>query len=148
VGRQVPHGFTYSGHPAACAAALECLRIVEEEGLVDRAARLGRRLTEGLRRELASCPVVGEVRGLGLMSAVELVADRSDRAPLRLTARRWLALERALAERGVLCFVDNPVIVAPPLVVTDDEVDVLVGAVSESVWGLAGRAGAPKGGRG
>ena len=82
------------------------------------------------------------------MSAVELVADRADRAPLRLTARRWLALERALAERGVLCFVDNPVIVAPPLVVTDDEVDVLVGAVAESVWGLAGTGRGPKGGRG
>ena len=48
----------------------------------------------------------------------------------------------------MLCFVDNPVIVAPPLVVTDDEVDVLVGAVAESVRGLAGRAGGAKGGRG
>ena len=146
-GRPLPHGFTYSGHPAACAAALECLRIVDEEGLVGRAARLGTRLTEGLRRELATCPVVGEVRGLGLMSAVELVADRADRAPLRLTGRRWLALERDLEERGVLCFVDNPVIVAPPLVVTDDEVDVLVAAVAASLRGLAGQTGGPKGGR-
>ena len=147
-GRQIPHGFTYSGHPSACAAALECLRIVDEEGLVDRAARLGRRLTDGLRGALAGCPVLGEVRGLGLMSAVELVSDRAGRAPLRLTARRWLGLEREIASRGVLCFVDNPVIVAPPLVVTDAEVDVLIDVVSESVWRLAEKIGGTRGGGG
>jgi adenosylmethionine-8-amino-7-oxononanoate aminotransferase len=145
-GRQIPHGFTYSGHPAACAAALECLRIVDEEGLIGRASRLGAHLTEGLRWELLACPIVGEVRGIGLMTAVELVADRGSRAPLHLTARRWRALEREIAARGVLCFVDNPVIVAPPLAVTDDEVDVLIGAVSESVRKLAERIGEPRGG--
>jgi adenosylmethionine-8-amino-7-oxononanoate aminotransferase len=137
--RLVPHGFTYSGHPAACAAALACLRIVEDEALAERAGRLGRRLLDGLRDALSGCPLVGEVRGIGLMAAVELVDDPATRAPARLTARLLRRLDADLRRRGVLCFVDNPVIVAPPLVVSGEDVDRLVSAVSESLRALAER---------
>ncbi len=136
-GRPVPHGFTYSGHPAACAAALACLRIIEAEGLVARAAAAGTRLREGLRRRLDRCPIVGEVRGLGLMCAVELVEDRGTRAPLRLGARGLARLDRDLRARGVLGFADNPVILAPPLVVTDGETDDLVDTAGGAVEALA-----------
>jgi adenosylmethionine-8-amino-7-oxononanoate aminotransferase len=138
-GRMLPHGFTYSGHPAACAAALACLRIVEREALAERAERLGRRLLHDLRSALAGCPMVGEVRGLGLMAAVELVDDPDTRAPARLTARLLHGLDTALRARGVLCFVDNPLIVAPPLVASDDDVTLLVDVVSESLRALAGQ---------
>ena len=137
--RLVPHGFTYSGHPAACAAALACLRIVEEEGLVDRAASLGRRLAGGLGTRLGSCRIAGEVRGLGLMAAVELVADRETRAPLPLGARGTDRLERELRHRGVLCFTDNPVIVAPPLTITDQDADELADAVASAITTLGSR---------
>ncbi len=138
-GRLVPYGFTYSGHPAACAAALACLRIIEEEGLLARATALGARLLDGLRAALASCEIVGEVRGLGLMCAVELVEDRLTRAPLRLGVRGALRLERELRGRGVLAFADNPVIVAPPLIIDERDADHLVEAVSGAVRSLAGR---------
>lgn len=138
-GHLVPHGFTYSGHPAACAAALECLRILEAEGLVDRAAAMGRRLLDGLRRELGACPIVGEIRGLGLMCAVELVEDATTRAPFRLGVRGIERLERELRSRGVLCFTDNPLIVAPPLVIDDHDIDDLAGAVGGAVAALASR---------
>jgi len=137
-GRLVPHGFTFSGHPAACAAALACLRILGEDGLVARAATLGARLLDGLRRELDSCPIVGEVRGLGLMCAVELVEDRATRAPLRLGARGVDRLDRGLRARGVLAFADNPLILAPPLVITETDTDELVGTVAQTVADLAG----------
>jgi len=137
--RRVPHGFTYSGHPAACAAALACLRIVEEEALVERAARLGRRLLDDLGAALAGCPLVGEVRGVGLMAAVELVDDRGTRAPARLTTQSLRCLDEDLRALGVLCFVDNPVIVAPPLVISDEDVTRLVAAVAGSVRALAER---------
>jgi adenosylmethionine-8-amino-7-oxononanoate aminotransferase len=141
--RLVPHGFTYSGHPAACAAALACLRIIEEEGLVERAAALGVRLTGGLGARLAECPIAGEVRGIGLMAAVELVSDRAARTPLRLGTRGIDRLERELRHRGVLCFADNPVIVAPPLTITDQDADELAGAVAGAVTALeAARGGA------
>jgi adenosylmethionine-8-amino-7-oxononanoate aminotransferase len=136
-GRLVPHGFTYSGHPAACAAALECLRIIDAEGLVDRAAVLGTRLCQGLRRGLSACPIVGDVRGLGLMCAVELVEDPATRVPVRLGARGVERLDQDLRRRGVLCFADNPLILAPPLVVTEEETDRIVDAVVGAVDALA-----------
>jgi adenosylmethionine-8-amino-7-oxononanoate aminotransferase len=138
-GRSIPHGFTYSGHPAACVAALECLRIIDAEGLVGRAAALGARLREGLRRGLEACPLVGEVRGLGLMCAVELVEDRATRVPFHLTARELSRLDEDLRGRGVLCFVDNPLLLAPPLVTTEQETDHLVDAVVGAVEALATR---------
>jgi adenosylmethionine-8-amino-7-oxononanoate aminotransferase len=138
-GRLVPHGFTYSGHPAACAAALACLRIIETEGLVARAAAAGARLRNGLSRRLDPCPIVGEVRGLGLMCAVELVEDRATRAPLRLGARGLARLDQDLRARGALAFADNPVILAPPLVITDSETDYLVDVIGGAVEALAAR---------
>jgi len=137
--RLVPHGFTYSGHPAACAAALACLRIIEDEGLVERAAALGGRLLDGLGSRLGGCPLAGEVRGIGLMAAVELVSDRADRTPLSLGARGVDRLERELRRRGVLAFADNPVIVAPPLTITDQDADELAEAVAGAVGALAAR---------
>jgi putrescine aminotransferase len=135
--RLVPHGFTYSGHPAACAAGLACLKIIDEEGLVDRAALLGVRLVGGLAARLHDCPIAGEVRGIGLMAAVELVSDRATRTPLRLGTRGIDRLERELRHRGVLCFADNPVIVAPPLTITDQDADELAAAVAGAVTALA-----------
>ncbi len=135
----VPHGFTYSGHPAACAAALACLRIIEEEGLVARAAAMGVCLQDALRRELAASPIVGDVRGLGLMCAVELVEDQATRAPLRLGARGIDRLEHGLRDRGVLGFADNPLILAPPLVISQREVDDLVGAVGGAIASITAR---------
>ncbi len=137
--RLVPHGFTYSGHPAACEAALACLRIVEAEDLVARAATQGARLLDGLRRALASSAIAGEVRGLGLAVAVELVEDRTTRAPLRLRARDLDRLEQDLRAREVLAFVDNPIILAPPLVITDREIDHLVESAAGALIALAGR---------
>ena len=134
--RLIPHGFTFSGHPAACAAALTCLQIIAAEDLRARAARGGARLLEGLRRALEPCPIVGEVRGLGLMVAIELVEDRTTRAPLRLGTRDLDRLERDLRTREVLAFVDNPIMLAPPLVVTDPEIDTLVGSVAAAVEAL------------
>src|SRR5438046_49807 len=74
------HAATYSGHPVCCAVGLRNVQIIEEEGLVDRAATVGKRLLAGLE-ELYNLPNVGEVRGLGMMCGVELVADKSTKAP-------------------------------------------------------------------
>src|SRR3954451_16002417 len=75
------HAATYSGHPVCCAVGLRNVEIIESEGLVDRAAVMGRRLSEGLRHELGDLPNVGDIRGLGLMAGVELVMDKASKAP-------------------------------------------------------------------
>src|SRR5712672_888488 len=79
--RRFMHAATYSGHPVCCAVGLRNVEIIESEGLVERAAGMGRRLIEGLRHELAELPNVGEIRGLGLMAGVELVTDKATKAP-------------------------------------------------------------------
>jgi adenosylmethionine-8-amino-7-oxononanoate aminotransferase len=78
--RRYMHAATYSGHPVCCAVGLRNVQIIEDEGLVERSATMGKRLF-GALEELYNLPEVGEVRGLGLMCGIELVADKSTKAP-------------------------------------------------------------------
>jgi len=78
--RRYMHAATYSGHPVCCAVGVRNVEIIEEEGLVERSAQLGKRLLAALE-ELYNLPNVGEVRGLGMMCGIELVADKSTKAP-------------------------------------------------------------------
>lgn len=127
------HAYTYSGHPTCCAVGLKNLEIIEKEGLVGRAATRGRRLIDGLGK-LASLPAVGEVRGLGLMAAVELVADRSTREVYPASERVGPRVVKAAADRGLLVRARGDVLmVAPPLVIAETEVDRLVEALGESI---------------
>ena len=79
--RRYMHAATYSGHPVCCAVGLRNVEIIDSEGLVDRAAVMGKRLLDNLKQELGDLPVVGDIRGLGMMCGVELVADRGTKAP-------------------------------------------------------------------
>src|SRR5947208_558459 len=79
--RRFMHAATYSGHPVCCAVGLPHVEIIESEGLVERAAVMGKRLITALNEHLADLPVVGEIRGLGMMAGIELVTDKGTRAP-------------------------------------------------------------------
>lgn len=136
-------GGTFGGNPVACAAALEVLGIFAEEGLLRRAEAIGRRLRDGLAalQERYSC--IGDVRGLGAMVAMELVADRSTREPAKeLTGRVITACRR----RGLLLLTagvfSNVIRFLPPLVTTDAEVDEAL-----AILGQALEETAPAGGR-
>jgi adenosylmethionine-8-amino-7-oxononanoate aminotransferase len=125
---------TYGGHPVACAVGLENLAIIEEEGLVANAARMGERLRAELSELKASHPIVGEVRGKGLLAGVELaVPGTTD--PLAIhTVNKVIA---AAQERGVLLGKNSATVprlecvltLSPPLVITADEVDRIVTAL-------------------
>jgi putrescine aminotransferase len=120
------HAYTYSGHATCCAVGLRNLEIIEKEGLVDNAAKMGARLLAGMHG-LMDLRAVGEVRGLGLMVAVELVADRATKAAFDPAKKVIGKIKAELEARGVftrnvrdiLCF-------APPLVITAAQVDRLV----------------------
>jgi taurine--2-oxoglutarate transaminase len=120
--RVFPGGLTYSGHPLAAASIVATLDAMEEEGIVAHAARIGRDvLGPGLHALADEHDVVGEVRGTGVFWAVELVSDRSTRAPL--DASTMGRIKSGLLERGLIPFVqDNRIHVVPPCVVTEDEV--------------------------
>jgi adenosylmethionine-8-amino-7-oxononanoate aminotransferase len=122
------HAYTYSGHPTCCAVALKNLEILELDGLVERAGRMGRRLLDGLKT-LMEFPQVGDVRGLGLMGAVEF-ADRETKAPAGI----GLKVQQACLERGLFIRALGDILeIAPPLVISEAEVDQMVDILAQAI---------------
>jgi L-2,4-diaminobutyrate transaminase len=130
------HGYTYTAHPVAAAAAIANLDLIERDDLVEQAARRGARLQAQLHAAFDDHPLVGEVRGLGLIAAVELVAQREppvafDRAlgVGALVARKCLErglITRALPDADTIAF-------SPPFVVEEEEIDAMVSRAREAV---------------
>ncbi|WP_076576349.1 aspartate aminotransferase family protein [Aeromonas sp. RU39B] len=120
--RYFPGGLTYSGHPLAMAAIVATLDAMDEEQLVENASAIGSELLgPGLKVLAEKYAIVGDVRGLGLFWALELVADASSRKPL--PADKMGQIKSALIQHGLLPFVvDNRIHVVPPCIVTADEV--------------------------
>ena len=118
------HGYTYGGHPLACAVALEALRIYESDRIVEHVQRVGARLQAGLRRYRGH-PLVGDVRGLGLIGAIELAADPAARKPFEPGRGVGAYLVRQAQAHGLILRVMAGDIVAfsPPLVISEAEVD-------------------------
>jgi putrescine aminotransferase len=113
-----PMGYTYNGHPVACAVALKNLEIIEAEGLLERATKIGSFLHLELVQQLSDLPIVGEIRSVGMMLAVELVADRDSRAPLPMLQPMLPDVIRR--ESGVIvrdCA--HSLVLSPPLVMTE-----------------------------
>ena len=132
-GKRWMHAFTYSGHPTCCAVALENIDIIEREHLVQRAAEGGARLLEKLRG-LEAMDGVGHVRGLGLMAAVEVVADKGSRELFPAHAGLTQRLTDALLEGGLYTRVAMDCIcLAPPLVTSDSLLDRIVDTVREAI---------------
>ncbi|CVI62217.1 Uncharacterized aminotransferase y4uB (fragment) [Agrobacterium salinitolerans str. Hayward 0363] len=128
------HGYTYSGHPIGAAAANAVLDIVEKEDLPGNARAVGSYFQEQLKAKFAQLPIVGEVRGVGLMGAIEFVADREKKtrfapgltvgARVSKAARNGGLIARAMPHGDILGF-------APPLVTTKAEVDEII-AIAET----------------
>ncbi|MCH7793548.1 MAG: aspartate aminotransferase family protein [Proteobacteria bacterium] len=120
------HGYTYSGHPVPAAVALETLKIYEERDIVGHVRQVGPRLQEGLGR-YADHPMVGEVRGVGLIAAVELVADRASKATFDPPGRvGGYFAERAQAHGLIIRNLMDVIAFCPPLIITEDQIDSLV----------------------
>lgn len=120
------HGFTGSGHPVATAVALENIKVIEEERLVEHAKRLGERLRTKLM-ELKSHPLVGEVRGEGLIAAVELVADVDTKKPFVAPGRLGKYLAGRAQEHGMITrAMGDAIAFCPPLVSSLEDIDRIV----------------------
>jgi len=120
------HGFTYSGHPVAAAVALETIKIYGERDIVAHVQRVAPRLQEGLRR-FAGHPLVGEVRGVGLVGAVELVADKATKVPFDPLGKVGLyATERTQAHGALVRNLMDTVAFSPPLVITEAQIEALL----------------------
>ena len=119
------HGYTHSGHPVAAAVALETLDIYEERDIVGHVRAVAPRFQK-VFQALADRPLVGEVRGVGLMAGIELVADKPGKRPFDPVLKVGAYLTARAREYGLIVrALGDTVVCAPPLVVTEDEIDEL-----------------------
>ena len=127
------HAYTYSGHPTCCAVGLANLRIMVEEKLHERAAVMGERMLKGLQA-FSDHPMVGDVRGLGLMAAVELVADKKTRETYPASAKVADRLAQEFRARGLYTRARGEVIMlAPPLMIPEETLDRAVSIVGDTI---------------
>jgi len=132
--REFHHGHTYGGNPVACAAGVAAITQLVERDIVANARRQGERLRARLQEMGERCPIIGDVRGAGLLQGVEFVADRATGAPLRPGIRPGKIVERACRDRGLLLRCgDDFAVVAPPLVTTTRDIDEICDVLAESV---------------
>jgi adenosylmethionine-8-amino-7-oxononanoate aminotransferase len=132
-GRTWMHAYTYSAHPTGCAVALANLDILKREGLVQRAAERGQLLLSRLKT-LAAHPNVGDIRGLGLMAAVELVADKATKAEFPPEAKIGPKVHAATQERGMFTRLRGDVYnLAPPFITTPEQIERMVQILGDSV---------------
>ena len=122
----VGHGYTYSAHPVSAAVALEVLRLYEG-GLLENGRKAGKRLMEGLQG-LADHPLVGDIRGRGMLAAIELVTDKTKKTPLPATADPSRRIFDRAWDNGLIirAFGNGVLGYAPPLCCTDGDIDAIV----------------------
>lgn len=117
------HGFTYGGHPVAAAVAVEALKIYEEIDLVSRTRAIGKRLQDGLRA-VSGHPLVGEVRGVGMVAAVEVVEDKATKKPFDPSQKVGASLQERAQEDGlILRAMGDSIAFSPPLILKESECD-------------------------
>lgn len=143
------HAYTYSAHPTCCAVALKNIEIIKREGLCENAERMGKRLHLGLLAAFSDCPYAGEIRGgKGLLAAVEFVEDRATKKNFEGDRKFAARLQSEMMKRGVITrtlraagphpALGDSVFFAPPLVVTEGEIDRLVGVAREAAKAVLG----------
>jgi adenosylmethionine-8-amino-7-oxononanoate aminotransferase len=120
------HGITFGTHPVSCAVALRNVEIIESEGLVDNSARTGAYLLQQLQEMQTRHPLVGDVRGIGLMLHIELVKDRETHEGFAPEDDMQTKVGARLIERGLLCRAGANISIAPPLVTNREDVDEIV----------------------
>jgi adenosylmethionine-8-amino-7-oxononanoate aminotransferase len=146
------HAQTFSHHPVLCAAGVATLRYLHERRLVERCAEMGKVLHRRLAA-LPDLPLVGDVRGRGLLAGVELVADPATREPLPRSARLAETLTEAALDEGLVVWPNvghadgrngDLVMLAPPFIVTEDQIDEMLELLTRALWGAADRVGATR----
>jgi adenosylmethionine-8-amino-7-oxononanoate aminotransferase len=140
-GARFIHGFTYAGNPLATAVGLEVLDVLEEDHLIDHVAQMGERLKSRLE-SFREMPIVGDVRGLGLLLGLELVANRVTRAPFPPSLGLAERVRRTAMEEGLSIYpgtgsVDGTsgdhILIAPPFIITEPQVNELADKLARAL---------------
>ena len=137
----IGHGWTYSAHPICAAAGVANLKLIDDLNLVSNAAEVGGYLNASMKEALGDHPNVGDIRGEGLLCALEYVADKADATPLDPAAKVGAAISAAMLERGVIARAmpqGDITGFAPPFCITRAEVDTVVAATADAVKTVLG----------
>ncbi|MGR1581548.1 aminotransferase family protein [Thalassobius sp. S69A] len=145
------HGFTYAGNPLACAAGLAVLEEMEDHGLIENAACMGEVLLAQLRALMDRYPFIGDVRGKGLLTAFEFVADRDTMAPLPPEMDAYARLVELAYERGLIIYsrrtrggtAGDHFLIAPPLIITAEQIAEIMAILREALDAFAQQTGLP-----
>jgi len=138
-GKPWMHAYTYSAHPTGCAIACAMLDVIEKEDFPAQAAEKGTRLLDGLKNALSDHPNVGEVRGLGMMCAVEYVKDRATKEVFAAEDGIGAKVNAESMERGMFSRVrGDAYFIAPPIVTENDTIDRIVEIMAESTKAVLG----------
>jgi len=138
----IANGHTYMNNPIGCAAALTVQQIMRRDKLVERAATMGDYLREKLEVKFSDHPHVGDIRGRGLMQAMEFVKNKETKEPFEQSSDLWLKVMKNAMHRGLMCYPNqgtadgqtgDHVILAPPYIISDAEVDYMVDVLAESI---------------
>lgn len=143
------HGFTYAGNPLACAAGLAVLEELEEHRLIENAAAMGDVVMDRLTGLMARYPFIGDVRGKGLLTAFEFVADRETMEPLPPGLNAHSKLVERAYERGLIIYsrrtrggvAGDHFLVAPPLIITEPQIDEMFAILTDALDAFAAEAG-------
>lgn len=136
------HGHTYIGHPTACAAALAVQQVIEGDNLLDAVVTQGHYLSEQLKQRFNDHPFIGDIRGRGLFQGVELVQDKVSKTPLSPHTQIHSKIKACLMANGLMCYpmagtIDGKnghhVLIAPPFIVTQSQLDFLVDTLAVSI---------------
>lgn len=132
------HGFTYSGHPTACAVALKNIEIIENENLVANSKRMGERMLNGFQSLQQAFDIVGSPRARGLLGAFELQQDRETQTNFPSTLPVAAQVVALAAERGLICRSVtyegvNSIILSPPLIINETQVDSIIAILHDSI---------------
>jgi len=134
--------FTFSGHPVSAAVSLKNIEIIENENMVENSAEVGAYFKEQLVDLKLDHPIIGDVRGLGLLMCVELVSDRESKARFPTDAKIPARLNEKFRDHGLILRMDSDVInIGPPLCITPSEVDEIMHAIDLSLWEIEGELG-------
>ncbi len=145
------HGFTYAGNPLACAAGLAVLEEMEDQGLIENAARMGEVLMAELRALMDRYPFIGDVRGKGLLTAFEFVADRATMEPLDPKLNAYDRLVELAYARGLIIYSrrtrggtkGDHFLVAPPLIITAEQISEMMVILRDALDAFADEIGLP-----
>ncbi|HUA77402.1 MAG TPA: aspartate aminotransferase family protein [Acetobacteraceae bacterium] len=133
------HGFTYSGHPVSAAVAIETLKIYDETDIIGHVRRVGPHMQQELRRRFAGHELVGEVRGVGLIAALELVEDKETRKNFDPARKIGASCTKLLEKHGVIgrLMAGDTMGLSPPLIITEAEVDEMLTRIGHALDELA-----------